>query len=195
MERERIITNLPDTEEIEAVLTKRKQRLRYWTVMRNVIAVMITVSAFIVLVTMLLMPVLRIYGKSMTPTLESGNIVLSARSAEFGKGDVVAFYYNNKVLVKRVVAESGDTVDIREDGTVYINGQKLDEPYVSDKGKGECDIEFPYQVPEAQVFVLGDCRSNSTDSRSSEIGCIDEERILGKIIFRVYPFDKFGTVG
>lgn len=183
---------LPEIDVIEKVLSKRKYRLKYWNVMKNTIIVMLTATAVIVLITMLLMPVLRIYGKSMTPTLESGDIVLSFRYADCTRGDIISFYYNNKVLVKRVIAVSGDIVEMDDDGNVYVNEKKIEEPYVSNPEKGECDIEFPYTVPDAHYFVLGDCRNNSTDSRSSEIGCIDEERILGKIVFRIFPLNKFG---
>ena len=183
---------IPETDVIANVLSKRKYRLKYWNVMKNAIIVMLIATAIIVLITMLLMPVLRIYGKSMTPTFQSGDIVLSFRYADCSRGDTIAFYYNNKVLVKRIIAMSGDVVEIDDDGIVYVNDQALDEPYASNREKGDCDIQFPYTVPNEHYFVLGDCRNNSTDSRSSEIGCIDTERVLGKIVFRIFPLNQFG---
>lgn len=194
MKKKKEITELPDSALIEAQLSKQRYRTRYMSAVRNIIIVMITVAAVIVLLTMLLMPVMRIYGKSMTPTLNTGNVVISLRYVNCGHGDVVAFYYNNRVLVKRIIAVSGDTVDIRDDGTVLVNGEELDEPYITNKGKGECDIAFPYKVPDTQFFVMGDDRSVSADSRNSEIGCISEESIISKIIFRVFPIQEMGIV-
>jgi signal peptidase I len=140
------------------------------------------------------MPVLEVYGKSMTPTLNSGEIVVLQKTHDFDSGDVIAFYYNNKILIKRVVAKSGDWVDITDDGTVIVNGKPLDEPYVSEKALGECDITLPYQVPDERVFVLGDHRSVSVDSRSSQIGCVADEQIVGRLIFRVWPFKSVGRL-
>jgi signal peptidase I len=138
------------------------------------------------------MPVLQIYGTSMTPTLEDGEIVILNKGAKTSTGDIVAFYYNNKILVKRVIANAGDWVEIDEEGTVSVNGQVLEEPYVTEKALGECDIEFPYQVPEERVFVLGDHRSVSVDSRSAQVGCVAQEQIVGKLVFRVWPFQRLG---
>ena len=140
------------------------------------------------------MPVLQIYGTSMSPTLTEGNIVLSVKGSGFETGDVVAFYYNNKILVKRVIAQPGQWVDISKDGTVYVNDMPIEEPYLTDKAFGECDIELPYQVPESRIFVMGDHRSVSIDSRSSTIGCIAEEQIVGKIEFQIWPLSGFGFV-
>lgn len=160
----------------------------------STVNVLITASAVAVLIAMLAMPVLRIYGSSMTPTLSEGNIVISLKGSSFETGDIIAFYYNNKILIKRVIAQSGDWVDISDDGTVYVNDKKLDEPYLTEKALGECDLELPYQVPESKVFVMGDHRSVSVDSRSSTIGCVAEEQIVGKIVFRVWPIDTVGAV-
>ena len=162
--------------------------------MRSTIYVLITVAAIAVLVAVLLLPVLQIFGTSMTPTLAEGNFVVSVKGSELKTGDVCAFYYNNKILVKRVIANAGDWVDIDEDGTVYINNQKIDEPYVSEPSIGECDIQLPYQVPESRVFVMGDHRSVSIDSRNSSIGCVAEEQLVGKIVFCVWPLNNFGFV-
>jgi signal peptidase I len=140
------------------------------------------------------MPVLRVYGNSMTPNLTNGDIVVLMKSSDFETGDVIAFYYNNKILIKRVIACSGDWVDMDEDGTVSVNGEVLDEPYVSELAYGECDISFPYQVPDNRVFVMGDHRSVSVDSRSSQIGCVSEEQIVGKLEFRVWPFKRLGGI-
>ena len=177
-------------------LSKERRRLRYkgdfLRVLRNTVFTLITVSAVAVLIAVLLLPVLRIYGRSMTPTLDEGNIVISVKGGKFDTGDVIAFYYNNKILVKRVIAQAGDWVDITKEGTVTVNGEILVEPYVKQKAFGECDIELPYQVPEDRVFVMGDDRDVSIDSRNTSIGPIAKEQIVGRIIYRIWPFDQFG---
>lgn len=139
---------------------------------------------------MLFLPVLRVTGTSMTPTLANDELVVCKRRGDFKQGDIVAFYYNNKILLKRVIAVSGDTVDIKEDGTVYVNGKKLDEPYVKDKAFGMCSISLPYQVPDQRIFVMGDHRSTSIDSRSTAIGCVSEEAVVGKVVMRILPLKK-----
>ena len=126
----------------------------------------------------------------MGPNLEEGDIVVSVKSKEYQTGDIIAFYYNNKILVKRVIASAGDWVDIKEDGTVYVNGEELEEPYLSETALGDCDIELPYQVPESRIFVMGDHRSISVDSRSTAVGCIAEEQIVGKLVFRLWPITE-----
>ena len=155
---------------------------------------LITVAAVAVLVATLVLPVLQIYGTSMTPTLSDGDIVVSVSGSEFEAQDIIAFYYNNKILVKRVIATAGQWVDIDEEGNVSVNGTPLDEPYVFEKALGECDIDLPYQVPEGRVFVMGDHRSVSVDSRSTSVGCVAQEQIVGKLVFCVWPFTNFGQI-
>ena len=180
--------------ELQSELAHEKYKRNFAYSLRSTIYVLITVAAIAVLVAVLLLPVLQIFGTSMTPTLAEGNFVVSVKGSELKTGDVCAFYYNNKILVKRVIANAGDWVDIDEDGTVYINNQKLDEPYVSEPSIGECDIQLPYQVPESRIFVMGDHRSVSIDSRSTSIGCVAEEQLVGKIVFCVWPISNFGIV-
>lgn len=186
--------DMPDISQLETELKRVQYKKRYRNVFRSTVYTLITVAAIAVLVATLWMPVLQIYGTSMTPTLSDGNIVVSVKTGEFQTGDVVAFYYNNKILVKRIIAESGDWVNIDKDGTVYVNNKPIDEPYVSEKALGECDIKLPYQVPESRVFVMGDHRSVSVDSRSTLVGCVSEEQVVGKIVFRVWPLNEFGNI-
>ena len=193
-ENKQAITDMPTAEQVEQELNRVKDQKRFSRAVRNTIYGLITVAAIAVLVAVLLLPVLRIYGTSMTPTLEEGDIVLSVKGSRFDTGDVVAFYYNNKILVKRVIAHSGDWVDIDDDGNVMVNGKLIDEPYVSEKALGDCDIALPYQVPESRVFVMGDHRSTSVDSRNRAIGCVSEEQIVGKIVFRVWPLKGLGGI-
>ena len=181
-------------EQLEAELRRERYKRSFAFTLRNTIYMLITVAAVAVLVAVLLMPVLQIYGTSMAPTLNEGEIVLSVKSGEFKTGDIMAFYYNNNILVKRVIAQPGDWVDITEDGTVYVNNVMLDEPYLIDKAYGETNIKFPYQVPESRIFVLGDHRSVSIDSRNTAVGCVASEQIVGRIVYRVWPFDKIGKV-
>ena len=185
---------IPNVAELESELKREKYKNRYWKVFRSTIYILITVAAVAVLVATLWLPVLQIYGSSMSPTLEEGDIVVSIKSKNYETGDIVAFYYNNKILIKRVIASSGDWVDLDEDGTVYVNGEKLDEPYVKDKAFGECDLELPYQVPESRIFVMGDHRSVSVDSRSKAVGCVAEERIVGKLVCRIWPLTDIQTL-
>ncbi len=177
---------------------KEKKRILYKKkfrdTLKSTIAVLVVVAALAILAATLWLPVLRIYGNSMTPTLSEGNIVATVKTTEFQPGDVIAFYYNNKLLVKRVIAGPGDWVDLADDGTVYVNGKELEEPYLEEKALGETNIDYPYQVPEDRWFVMGDHRSVSLDSRTMAIGPIAEEQIVGKLIWRLWPFDAAGTL-
>ncbi len=186
--------DFPQVEYIESEIRREKYKNRYKISLKSTVFTLVTVAAVAILVATLWMPVLQIYGSSMTPTLTDGDIVISTTVSEFKTGDVIAFYYNNKVLVKRVIAVSGQWVDIKEDGTVYVNSAEIDEPYITEKSFGDCDISLPYQVPEGRIFVMGDHRSVSVDSRNSVVGCVSQEQIVGKIIFRIWPLDKIGTI-
>lgn len=184
----------PTTEQLEAELKRVRYKSRYRSVLRSTIYSLITVAAITVLITTLWFPVLRVYGNSMTPTLQNGEIIFTVKVSEFEPGDIISFYYNNKILIKRVIARSGEWVNMDADGNVYVNETLLDEPYLDEKAFGDCNIELPYQVPEGRVFVMGDHRSTSVDSRNSAVGCVAQEQIVGKILFRVWPLEKFGWV-
>lgn len=187
-------TQLPGSAEVEQELKREQYKRRYRTTMKSTVFALTTAAAAAVLVATLWLPVLQIFGSSMTPTLQEGQIVVSVKVDEMKAGDIVAFYYGNKVLIKRYIAGPGTWVDIQEDGTVLLNGTVLEEPYLTEKALGICDLEFPYQVPEGTYFLMGDQRETSVDSRHSSVGCITTEQVVGKIIFRVWPMETFGRV-
>lgn len=185
---------VPSVQLLEAELKREKYRGRYKRLLRGTISTVLVVIAAVVLISNLLLPILHIYGSSMSPTLTNGDIVAAMRYGSYERGDIVAFYYNEQILVKRIIGLPGEMVDIDADGNVSIDGEPLDEPYLTEKSLGECDIELPYQVPEGRYFVMGDNRGVSSDSRSSQVGCIAEERIIGELIFTLWPLSEFGTI-
>ena len=194
MRRTELPPEIPSLEQIEAERNRIRYRSRYRSVLRSTVFTLVVVAAVAVLVATVWMPVLQIYGASMTPTLNEGDIVVSLKGAEFRQGDLVAFYIGNKILVKRVIAGPGETVDIDEEGNVSIDGRRLQEPYLTEKAFGDANIQLPYQVPENRYFCMGDHRATSVDSRHQEIGCISQEQIVGKIVFRVWPLPDFGAL-
>lgn len=187
-------SGLPTTDQIDQELRRVRYRRSYARALRSTIYTLITVAAIAILVATLWLPVLQIYGSSMSPTLQEGDIVVSVKNGTFEPGQIIAFYYNNKILVKRVIANAGDWVDMDDEGNVYVNKQLLDEPYLIEKAYGECDLRLPYQVPEGKIFVMGDHRSVSVDSRSSTVGCVAEEQIVGRLSFCVWPLSGFGKL-
>jgi len=190
--KRKIVNNRPSIEQLEAELNRVKYKQRYRVVLKSTVYTLITVAAVAVLVATLWLPVLQIYGSSMTPTLQDGEIVFSVKTSQMEQGNIVAFYYNNKILVKRVIAGPGDWVNILEDGTVLINDAELAEPYLKEKSFGDADIELPYQVPDGKFFVMGDHRATSVDSRHTAVGCVAEEQVVGKIVFRIWPLERLG---
>jgi signal peptidase I len=186
--------DFPTIDQLENEEKKSDTRRRFFSGLRTTIGALTVVAAIAVLIATIWMPVLQIYGTSMTPTLSEGNVVLSVKGSKFETGDLVAFYLGNKLLVKRCIAGPGDWVNIDDEGNVYVNDELIDEPYISDKAKGECDLEFPYQVPESRYFMLGDHRATSMDSRSNSIGCVSDEQIVGRVVFRIWPLTEIGFV-
>lgn len=182
---------LPSAEQVKSELEREKYKLRYQNIIKKTLHALVIVAAIAVLIATLLMPVLQISGTSMEPTLNNRDIVILVKTSKLERGDLCGFSYSNKILIKRVIGLPGDIVDISHDGMVIINGEPLDEPYISEKGLGECDIDLPFVVPEEKYFLMGDHRETSIDSRSTVIGCVTEEQMIGKILVRVWPIKDF----
>ena len=182
------IISLPSKQQVETERKRYRRQKAYNKALGGTIYVLTIVAAVAVLIATLVLPVLQIEGKSMEPTLVNGDIVLLTKTVNFNRGELCGFSWNNKLLIKRVIGIPGDWIEIDTDGTVYLNGEKLDEPYAQQLAVGECDLEFPFQVPQEEYFVLGDMRESSIDSRNTLIGCVEKDQIVGKVFFRIWPF-------
>lgn len=185
---------IPTLTQIEREKERLNHSSTYKKAIKSTLNILMVVAAAAVLIAMLFMPVLEIEGNSMAPNLNDGEIVILAKTDSFKTGQIVGFYFQNKILLKRVIAQAGDWVQIDEDGTVFVNDQKLTEPYVVEKSLGECNIEFPYQVPDGKIFVMGDHRSTSIDSRNTAVGCVDKSQIVGRVLFRIWPVKSVGPI-
>lgn len=186
---------IPELELLQKELKRERYKRRFRRLLRSTTNALIVVAAVAALIATLVLPVLQIAGTSMEPSLNDGDIVLLMKTDRLKTGDLCAFYYSNKILIKRIIGTPGDYLWINPDGTVYLNGSELAEPYVTEKSLGECDVEFPYQVPENHYFMMGDHRETSIDSRSTVIGGIAEDQIIGKILFKIWPLDEFTWMG
>ena len=192
--KKQVQQELPETGALKKELKRERYRRRFRRLLRSTVNALIVVAAVAALVATLLLPVLQITGVSMDPTLVDGQFVVALKNSDFEPGDITAFYYNNKILIKRVIASAGDWVDIDRNGNVFVNGLELEEPYLQEKALGECNIDLPYQVPDGKVFVMGDDRAVSLDSRTTAVGPISKEQVLGLVVFRVWPLSEFGRV-
>ena len=186
--------DLPTTQQLANERRRLRYKSRYNRTLRSTVAILLVVAALAVLIAMLWMPVLRIYGSSMAPTLQDGQIVVCVKSRNFEPGDIAAFYHGNKLLIKRYIAGPGQWVELDGDGTVFVDGTLLDEPYLAEKAYGQTNIELPYQVPDERYFLMGDNRSVSVDSRNTAVGCVSTEQIAGKVVFRIWPLSAFGPI-
>ena len=186
---------MPEKELLQKELKRELYKRRFRKILRSSFHALIVVAAVAALIATLLLPVLQIAGTSMEPSLKDGDIVLLAKTSKLERGDLCAFYYSNKILIKRVIGLPGDYIWIDKDGTVYVNNEELDEPYVSEKALGECDMEFPYQVPENSYFMLGDQRATSIDSRSSVIGCVPKDQLIGRLLCKIWPLSDWVWLG
>ena len=191
----RIKKNIPNLEELEIELRRERYSRRFRRILKRTIDALIVVAAVAAIIATLVFPVLQIAGTSMEPSLNDGDIVLLTKTDQLETGDLCAFYYSNKILIKRVIATPGDYLWIENDGTVFVNGTELDEPYLQKKALGECDIEFPYHVPESAFFMMGDQRETSIDSRSSVIGCVSVDQTIGKILCKFWPLTELEWLG
>ncbi|MCD8159311.1 MAG: signal peptidase I [Clostridiales bacterium] len=185
---------IPTEDAVKAERNRLRYRKKWRKTLLNTIYILIVVAAVSVLAATLFVPVLQVSGSSMEPTLNDKDIVLLYKTPNFETGELCAFYYQNKLLLKRVIGSLGDIIDIDKDGNVSVNGEVLDESYVTNNSIGECDITLPYQVPENRYFVLGDNRTTSIDSRTSVVGCIEKEQIIGRVTFRVCPFENMSFI-
>ena len=181
-------TALPTMQQVETARKRYRRQRAYNKALGGTVYVLTLVAAVAVLIATLVLPVLQIEGTSMEPTLSNGDIVLLANTANFDRGELCGFSWNNKLLIKRVIGIPGDWIEIDTSGVVYLNGERLDEPYAERLAVGECDLEFPFQVPQEQYFVLGDMRESSIDSRNTLIGCVEKAQIVGKVFLRIWPF-------
>ena len=193
-ERDLAHVEIPSIEQVEAELSERKHKKEYGRALRNTICVLIVVAAIAVLISTLILPVLQASGGSMEPTLYDGDIIVLVKTDKYHTGELIGFYYQNKLLLKRVIASAGDYVDIDDNGVVMVNGKVIDEPYVSELSKGSCDISLPYQVPDGRIFVMGDHRAVSIDSRTKAVGCIETDQIVGRVFFRICPLNRFSPI-
>ena len=180
--------------QIEGELKRLRRKQNSRRIFRQTVFSLLVVAAAAVLAAMLFFPIFRVTGSSMEPTLDPKEIVVCLKSSRFQSGDLVAFYYNNKVLLKRVIGTAGDTIEMDDSGNVFVNGSQLDEPYITEKSLGQCDIDFPFQVPDNRIFVMGDNRETSVDSRTTAVGCIADEYVIGKVFLRVWPLERLGTL-
>lgn len=186
------LSDMPELEQVRRELKREQYKIRYRAILWNTIHTLILVAAVAVFAANVWIPVFRIRGNSMAPTLNEQEIVVAVKKSSFAQGDLVAFYIGNKLLIKRNIAGPGQVVDIDQDGMVYVDGERLEEDYITEPAFGDCNIEFPYQVPENRYFMMGDHRKTSVDSRNTAVGCVSEEQIVGKILYRIWPFQKMG---
>jgi signal peptidase I len=187
-------TVLPTSSQVLTELKRERNKIRFRRILKSTVYALVIVAAVAALIATLVLPVLQISGTSMEPTLNNGEIVVLIKTDKLSRGDLCGFAYSNKILIKRVIGLPGDTIFIDEEGTVYINGYALTEPYLTETAFGECDIEFPYTVPEEEYFLMGDQRSTSIDSRSTVIGCIPKDQVIGKLFFKIWPLEEFSLI-
>lgn len=188
------LQNQLDEESVPEETRKQKRKREYRNTIKHIVEVLVVTAAISVLLATLFFPILKVSGVSMEPTLENGQIIVLEKSGKFETGDLIGFYYQNKILLKRVIGQAGDYINIDASGNVYVNDVKLDEPYLNETALGDCDIELPYQVPDGKIFVMGDNRSKSVDSRSKLVGCVSEEQVVGRVMLRIWPLNQFGLM-